>query len=402
MPYCNNPAGAACSGSLIAPDVVLTAGHCVRFGCQRTSDPNTNCVPTTGGNYPFWFVSAPFAGQQSQATQGAVFDWQSFSESVDPNHHDIGLVFLDRPITIASYPTIPTGPVADGSQLQNLGRIHDGSGQGGVTESMWIGPAVQVGSAAPQFAFDYYAQDVIESGDSGGPDVVPGTHVIAAVNSGGGAGGPEIMARTDLLSDWIQQQIASHGGTTSSTSVTSSSTTASTGAAGEDCQTCGNAALTPTGACGSPLVTCENDQACVDLYNCTANCGSDQTCADSCVSAAPSTAGTEYENVLVCVYCSACVTACGTATQCGSATTTSSTGTSTSSLSSGTGASGSTGAGSGAGGHHGGNIGDPQTDSASESGGCATSPGGDRGAVELLGIAAALSLLGGRRRRARG
>src|SRR5262245_19045893 len=63
---------AACSGSIVAPQVVLTAGHCVDGFSQ-------------------WKVTAPFSGKQTaSSTSGETYDWhENGSETVNPNHHDI-------------------------------------------------------------------------------------------------------------------------------------------------------------------------------------------------------------------------------------------------------------------------------------------------------------------------
>jgi MYXO-CTERM domain-containing protein len=185
---------AACSGSVIAPKVVLTAGHCV-----------------TGTNG--WRVTAPYANKQTAvASGGMVFDYTSQSDYVEPTQHDVGLVFLATPIQLTQYPSIATKPVADGTNVVNIGRIQDGQLS---NTDLFVSRASPVQDASGQgFPFDYTAADIIESGDSGGPDEILNVtpHMIVAVNSGGGGGGGEVLARVDLVSAWITTQIQSHGG----------------------------------------------------------------------------------------------------------------------------------------------------------------------------------------------
>jgi hypothetical protein len=180
-----------CSGSLVAPNVVITAGHCVH-------------------GFDSWSVTAPFAnGQTSTSTKSITFDWNSGSESLDPNTHDVALVILDTPINIAAYPSIATAPVADNSNVTNVGRINNGQLS---NTALYMSKPVQVTSASSiGYPFDYKGNEIIEPGDSGGPVFVPGTHKLLAVNSGGG-NGTMILARVDLLHDWLVEKIAANGG----------------------------------------------------------------------------------------------------------------------------------------------------------------------------------------------
>jgi V8-like Glu-specific endopeptidase len=182
---------ASCSGALIAPEVVLTAGHCV-FGFNG------------------WSITTPFAGgQKAMASDAATYDWEVSGEYVDPNYHDIGLVFLDRPIWLKSYPKITDVPVGRRQRIVNVGRIQDGRLS---NSALFVSKPMHVSDGnASGFPHAYAASEVIQSGDSGGPDFLENTHTIVAVNSGAGSG-TEVLARVDLLHHWIMAQVDAHGG----------------------------------------------------------------------------------------------------------------------------------------------------------------------------------------------
>ena len=190
-----------CSGVLLSPNVVLSAGHCRGTGAS-------------------FVVSAPFVETQATASSS----WSPFDD--DPaTSPDVLLIYLDSPITLTSYPTLMTTEALPGTAVVDIGRVLNGS----IDTTNYKSPTVflQGDAAALGFPFNYEAlPDISQTGDSGGPIMLAGTHTVAAIVDTDTVEQniPEtvpidLFARIDVVASVIQQKVADAAsfGTTLST-----------------------------------------------------------------------------------------------------------------------------------------------------------------------------------------
>jgi hypothetical protein len=185
--------GSVCSGVVVAPRVVLTAGHCV-----------------TGASS--FAVVAPFANGQRARALHAWTEYVPRGRTVNPRALDVGILVLDRAISLDRYPRLAKVASPAGARAVNVGRKRDGVLS---RTTLFVGKEVALhpGSSSG-FPLAYVSEEIIEAGDSGGPVYVGrgAARTLVAVNSGGGAG-LQILARVDLAYGAIQELIAETGGT---------------------------------------------------------------------------------------------------------------------------------------------------------------------------------------------
>jgi len=223
-----------CSGALISPTVVLTAGHCTygavaaRFWAYE--DVTYNHFPS-----PLY----PYGGPGSGAVEGVAHTNPKYRSSENPygggnglpafSYRDTGIVVLNEPIVMDEYAALPTAGLVD--TLKSKAAI-DFVGYG-VQEQIMAYPGQPPRARWTGLRWRMYAPSELVSGkfvhsaeymrlalnpgggsggtcfgDSGGPDLLGGTNTVLAVNSyvtNVNCSGVGYSARVDIpeVLDWI-------------------------------------------------------------------------------------------------------------------------------------------------------------------------------------------------------
>lgn len=227
-----------CSGALIAPDVVLTAGHCTDGAAAARiwfyEDMTYDNVP-----YPLY----PFGGPGSGAIEGTAYTNPKYRSDENPygggnglpafSYRDVGIVVLDEPVFDVGFAELPYAGLVD--ELKNKAAV-DLVGYGVQYQAQipgnelpqpppyyrWTGPRVRLYAPSEKVSGNFvFSPEYIRLsmnpgggtggtcfGDSGGPDLMGGTDTVLSVNSfvtNINCSGVGYSSRVDIpeVLDWI-------------------------------------------------------------------------------------------------------------------------------------------------------------------------------------------------------
>ncbi|MGA3360405.1 MAG: trypsin-like serine protease [Solirubrobacteraceae bacterium] len=237
-----------CTGSVVASNVVLTAGHCVANIDTGVTLPASNFTVFTGN------VDWTAPGEQSSAVT-TVLAYPGYVPST--GYGDAGLLVLATP---SSAPAIPLATAADANFIAE-GNALTITGWGATSAGGGLMTALQTGIIGTQSPGYCESQDGADSlafdptaefcaidptnyaigtchGDSGGPATVaptPGSVLEVGIASRADAycktTVPDIFTRVDLVSGWVENEIAAVAPPPQPSSPTSTTTPTSPSAA---------------------------------------------------------------------------------------------------------------------------------------------------------------------------
>jgi hypothetical protein len=264
---------ALCTASLIAPDVILTARHCVSFTTESVACPAT--TPQITGNRAPSSLKVLLGDDVASSHEVA----QGKAVLVPPGDAlcdaDIALVVLDRPVAGVDPLAVSKDGIAQGAHVTAVG--YGKRGDDGSAGQKLLRSHVQVLDTSDT---EFLVGEATCQGDSGGPAIDESSGAIVGVVSRGGptcdgAGAHNVYTRVDAFLPLVAQALArSTGGAPKKGPAAPSDM----GAACESGGDCASGVCVTSGAAQYCSRPCGSADRCPTHFRCTGSSGGQTVC----------------------------------------------------------------------------------------------------------------------------
>ncbi|MBX3227520.1 MAG: hypothetical protein KIT84_14285 [Labilithrix sp.] len=182
-----NKVGTA-SGVLLAPRLVLTAGHAISGKGK-------------------WEITSADGKTKVTGSRGMTYDWMTYDSTLaHPRRHDVGVIHLDAPIKLDAYPKLVAGKPVNGLEATRV--RHTGAKFDHV--SVFLN---KVKTTPNNLLGEMKGGETLDTGGA----VYNDEGIIGVVSGRGLTTGKLYVARTDKLSTWLSAKVACAGGTAKAT-----------------------------------------------------------------------------------------------------------------------------------------------------------------------------------------
>ncbi|MFN3200192.1 MAG: S1 family peptidase [Bradymonadia bacterium] len=206
--------GSLCSGSLIAPNLVLTAHHCVANLASETVDCERDRFGSLFGAHQFFVTPDAVMDFDGNGRYYAVRSVRVPQEGAEVCGNDIALLILDQPISGTSVrePRLDDYPTPNETfDAVGYGHVGDETGFGVrriIENRQWLCIGPECSGVEGVMGNELVGNDGTCQGDSGGPALDAQGRVLGALSRGGDVCTYPTYAATAAWGDWIRQTAA--------------------------------------------------------------------------------------------------------------------------------------------------------------------------------------------------